>query len=139
MGSVTHTMVPLVLKTVKPALGRGIVPAISFPAHRASHVEFLDPILKGMTGILTAATRMVQHASFRSAAKPGHRQRVRHNIDRHAWFERPADHFPAEKIQNDSQVQPAFVGPDSRVAAEDGQPIHQIALVDAKAALHVEE
>ena len=38
MGSVTQTMVALVLKTVKPALGRGVVPAVTFTAHRANHV-----------------------------------------------------------------------------------------------------
>ncbi len=61
MGSVTQAMVPLVLKTVKPALGRGIVPAVPFATHRAGHAIFLELVLKDMAGILGGFNRSSQH------------------------------------------------------------------------------
>jgi hypothetical protein len=108
MGSVAHAMISLVLETVKPALGRRVVPAISFATHRARHAKFLELVLKGMAGVLAAAVRMMHNASVRSTAEPGHRQSVRHNIGRHAQLERPADHIPIEQIRNDRQIQPAL-------------------------------
>lgn len=114
MGSVTQAMVPLIFKTVKPAFGRGVVPAITFATHRAGHAIFLERVLKGMAGVLAASVRMMHDARFWSTAKPGHPQSIRHNIGRHARLERPADHFPVEQIQNNGKVQPAFVGPQVR-------------------------
>ncbi len=42
----------LVLETVEPAFGRGIIPAITFTAHRADHAVFLELSLKFFAGIL---------------------------------------------------------------------------------------
>ena len=63
-----------------------------------------------MAGVLATTIRMMHDASVWSAAKPGHRQCVRHDIGRHARLERPANHFPVEQVQNDSQIQPTLVG-----------------------------
>ena len=41
MGGIPNAMHPLVLEAVEPALGRGIVPAVALPAHRARHAVFL--------------------------------------------------------------------------------------------------
>src|SRR5260370_783025 len=114
MRSVTHAMKPLVLETVKPALRGGVVPAVAFPAHRAGHAIFLEFLLKRVAGVLTAPIRVMHDAWGRSAAKPGHRQRVRHDVCRHARLERPANHLAVEQVQNDGEVQPAFVGPQVR-------------------------
>ena len=115
-GRVAHAIVSLVLEAGKPALGRSVVPAIPFATHRACHAKRPERILKGMAGILgefilISAIGMMHHAGSRSAAKPCHRQRVRHDVGSHARLERPADHFPIEQIQNDRQIQLAFVRP----------------------------
>ena len=56
----------------------------------------------------------MHNARFRSTAKPGHRQCIAHNVGRHAWLQRPVDHFPVEQVQKDGKVPPAFVGPQVR-------------------------
>jgi len=82
-----------VLETIKPALRWGIVPAVSFPTHRADHAEFLELVLKRMARVLAASIRVMHHACGRSTTKPSHRQRIRHSVSRHPWLERPANHF----------------------------------------------
>ncbi len=67
MGSVTYAMASLVLETVKLALSRHIVPTVPFATHRAGHAQFLELVLKGMSGVLTAGIRMMPSLS-RSAA-----------------------------------------------------------------------
>lgn len=52
VSGIAYSMHPLVLETVEPALRRRIIPAVSFPAHRAGHAEPLELVLKGMAGIL---------------------------------------------------------------------------------------
>ena len=42
----------LVLETVEPAFGRGIIPAVSFATHRADHAVFLELPLKYLAGVL---------------------------------------------------------------------------------------
>ena len=105
---VTQAMVSLVLETVKPAFGWSIIPTISFATHRTSHSKHVELVLKGMARILTATIRMMHDARFRSAAKPGHRQCVRHDICRHARLERPANDLSIEQIPHDRQIQPTF-------------------------------
>ena len=108
MGSVTQIMVSLVLETVKPAFGRRVIPTISFATHPTSHSKRFELVLKGIAGVLTATIRMMHDARFRSAAKPGHRQCVRHDICRRAWLERPANDLSIEQIPHDRQIQPTF-------------------------------
>src|ERR1035437_747573 len=114
MGCVPHAMDALVLETVKPAFSGGVVPAITFPAHRACHAVLLELFLKRIAGVLASTIRVMPDARGRPAAEPGHRQSIHHNIGCHAWLERPADHFPIEQIQNDGKVQPAFICPQIR-------------------------
>lgn len=33
-------------------------------------------------------------------------QRIRHDVRRHPWLERPANNFPIEQIKNNVQIQP---------------------------------
>ena len=42
----------LVLEAVEPTFGWGIIPAITFTAHRAEHAVFLELSLKFFAGIL---------------------------------------------------------------------------------------
>ena len=54
MGCLMNSLKALILKAIKPALGRCGIPTISFAAHRANHTKFLEPALKHFAGILTA-------------------------------------------------------------------------------------
>lgn len=58
MGSVTHAMVSLVIETVKPALGRSVIPAIPYATNRTRHAKFLELILKGMAGLARATSSL---------------------------------------------------------------------------------
>ena len=44
----------LVLETIEPAFSRGVIPTIPLAAHRANHTAFLQLVLEGKTGVLTA-------------------------------------------------------------------------------------
>ena len=39
-----------------------------------------------------------------------HRQRIEHQVGRHPWFDRPANHFAVEQVDHDRQIQPALGG-----------------------------
>ena len=107
----TPAMHPLVLKAIEPALGRRIIPAATLAAHRANHAVFSELVLKHMAGVLAAPVFVMHHAGHRLSAEPCHRQRIRHDVRRHARFQRPADHFAVEQVEHDSQVQPTFIRP----------------------------
>lgn len=57
---------------------------------------------------------MMQRTGRGSAAEPRHRQRIGHELGRHARLDKPAHHLPVEQVQRDRQVEPAFVSPDVR-------------------------
>lgn len=106
-----HTMHPLILEAIEPALGRGVVPAIPFSAHRAGHAVVGELVLEGRARVLATPVGMVQQARRRLSPEPRHGQRIGHNVRRHARFQRPADHFTVEQVEHDSQVQPALIRP----------------------------
>ena len=108
--SVAKAMDPLVFEAVEPALRRRVIPAVPFPAHRASHAVFLELALKGMTGVLASPVGVVQQPRRWFLAEPGHGQRG-HDVRRHARLERPADDFAVEQVEHDGQVEPAFIRP----------------------------
>lgn len=64
-----------------------------------------------MAGILAAAIRMVNEPRRRFVPKPRHGQRIHHDVCRHSRFQRPAHHFAVEQLDDDGQVQSAFVRP----------------------------
>jgi PAS domain S-box-containing protein len=109
---VVNTLQPLVLEAVEPALRRRIVPAVSFPAHRAGHAVRLELVLKGMAGILASPVGGVQQPRHRTLPEPRHGQRIGHPVCRHARLQRPANDFTIEPIEYDGQVQPTLVCPE---------------------------
>jgi len=113
MGGVLDAMHPLVLEAVEPAFRRCVVPAVDLPAHRAGHAVFLELVLEGVARILAAAVGMMQ-PRCRSLPEPGHGQRIRGDVRRHARFQGPAHDLAVEQVENDGQVEPAFVRPQIR-------------------------
>ncbi len=111
MRGIANAMYSLVLKGVKPALRRRVVPAVPFAAHRAGHAVCLELVLKCMAGVLAAPVGMVHQARCWAPAEPGHGQRVCHDVGRHARFQRPAHNLAIEQIENNGQIQPAFIRP----------------------------
>ncbi len=109
---VTSAMRPLVLQAVEEALGRRIVPAVTFPAHARDHAVLGELLLASVAGVLTAPIRVMDQARPRLPAKPGHGQGIRHDVGRHPQLQRPADDLPIEEVQHHRQVEPAFIGPD---------------------------
>ena len=106
-----YAMHPLVLEAVEPALRRGVIPAVALAAHRADHAELGELVLKGMTGILASPVGVVHQPRRWFPAEPRHGQRIRHDVRRHAGFQRPAHHFAVEQVEHNGQIQPALVCP----------------------------
>ena len=57
-----NAMHRLVLEAVEPALGRRVVPAVPFPAHRADPAVRLELVLKGMAGVWATPVGRVHQA-----------------------------------------------------------------------------
>ena len=55
---------------------------------------------------------MVDEAFSRSASKPRYGQGIDDEVSRHTPAHRPADHLLAEQVDDDGQVQPAFLRGD---------------------------
>ena len=111
VSDIAKPMHPLALEAVEPALRRRVISAVAFSAHRASHAERLELVLKHVTGVLAAPIGVVQQPSGRSFPKPGHGQGIDHDIRRHARFQRPTHNLTVEQVEHDGQVQPAFFRP----------------------------
>jgi hypothetical protein len=105
-------MQPLDLQRAEERFGHSIVPAIAFTAHRASHAEDRELFLEVTAGVLAAAVRMKDQSTFRTSAEPGHAQCVDDQLPRHAFAHRKADHLTAEQIDDDREIEPAFVCPE---------------------------
>lgn len=85
---IAHPMHPLVFEAVEPTLRRRVIPAVSLSTHRAGHAVFLELVLECMAGVLAAPVGVVQQSRCRFLAEPGHGQRIRHNVRRHARLQR---------------------------------------------------
>src|SRR3954468_21501615 len=60
---------------------------------------------------------MEDQAFSRSASEPRHGQGIDDQLSCHALAHRPADHLPAEQVDDDGQVQPAFLSGNVRYIA----------------------
>jgi len=68
-------------------------------------------VLEGLAGVLATTIRVMHQPHCRFPPEPRHRQRVRHDVRRHAGFQRPAHHFAVEQVEHDRQIEPAFIRP----------------------------
>ena len=64
-----------------------------------------------MAGVLAAPVGVVHQPRCRTLPEPGHGQRIRYDVRRHARLLRPANNFAVEQIEHDGQVEPALMGP----------------------------
>jgi hypothetical protein len=69
-----------------------------------------------MARVLTSPVRVMHQARRRQAAKPGHGQCISHDFSCHAPLQRPSNDLAVKQVQNDGQVQPAFIRPQIRVS-----------------------
>lgn len=112
MTGITNPMHPLVLEAVEPVFRWRVIPAVPLPAHQAGHAERLELVLKDMTGVLAAPVGVMQQLQCRVFAEPGHGQRIRHPVRRHARLQRPANDYAVDQIEHDGQIQPVFIRPE---------------------------
>ena len=66
-GTVAPTMNAFVLQTVEKALRGRVVPAVRFATHRAMHAITGQFVLKGCTGVLHTAIRVMNQPGLRVA------------------------------------------------------------------------
>ena len=82
----------------------------------AAHAGFEVVVCKELsligTGILNALIGMDQNFVVRFSAPQGHQQGIDDKIRAGTVFHAPTDDLPREYVQDNRQVQPAFVGAD---------------------------
>ena len=77
----------LVCETGAPALGWCGIQTIPLATHGADHAVFPQCVLEGLAGVLAAPIRVVYQSPCRFPAEARHRQRVRHDVRRHAGLQ----------------------------------------------------
>src|SRR6266545_4282470 len=102
----------LVLQTVEETLAGGVIPAISFPAHRREHAVVSELFLKLVAAILAAAIRVMNQPGKRSPPEPRHAQGIDHQLLGHPLAHRPADDLAGVEIKHDRQIQPTLARGD---------------------------
>ncbi len=102
-------MDPRVFEAVAPTLGGCVIPAIPVAAHRADHAVGRQFVLNGVSGIRATPIRMMPQSPCGFPAEPRPRQRIGHNVRRHAGLPRPAHHFTVEPVESDRQREPACI------------------------------
>src|SRR5882672_1563680 len=104
----------LVFQAVEETLAGGVVPAISFAAHRREHSIRDELLQKVVAAILAAAIRVMNQPRRRAPTEPRHAQRIDHQLLGHPLAHRPADNLPGVQIENYRQVQPTLGRRDVR-------------------------
>ena len=80
-------MDPLVFDTGAPTLDGGAIPIIPVAALRAAHAVGRQFVLNGVSSVRATPTRMMPQSPCWFPAEPRPRQRVRHDVRRHAGFQ----------------------------------------------------
>lgn len=88
------------------------LPDISGPAHRTGDAVFSHQPLEWCAGILAALIGMMQPLPWSTSAPNRHNQGVRNHLGRHLVAHGPSDNTPREKINDGSDIEPAFHCPD---------------------------
>ena len=107
-----HSVQPLDLQRTEERFGHSVIPAIAFSAHRTAHAEGRELLLEVAAGVLAAAVRMKDQPRRGSSAEPGHAQCIDDQCPRHALAHREADDLTAEQIDDDREIEPAFLRPE---------------------------
>src|SRR3712207_6109566 len=102
----SFVMDQLQFERTKEALSNSIIPAVSFPAHTLLRERLLHKLAKAGTGILAPAIGVDEQWCSSPAARHAHRKRRFHQLTRHPFGHRPADHHSRKEIKEDSQVEP---------------------------------
>jgi hypothetical protein len=123
----------LSLEKLEEALGDGVVVTVAAPTHAAHEVVIAQEVLPGVSSELAALVRVDGDNALGLSAPQGHQQRVEHQLSVNAVPHGPADHLPGEQVNDDGQVQPAFMRAD---VGDVGHPA-LIWLADVELALQV--
>jgi hypothetical protein len=114
LGRVLDALHPLVLEAVEPAVG---VLSQQLPFRLIEQVmPYSWSLAWKAWRILAAPVGGVQQSRRRPLPEPGHGQRIGHDIRGHAWLQGLAHDLAVEPVENDGQIQPAFVRPQIREA-----------------------
>src|SRR3954470_3043022 len=114
-----HIVKPLDLQRTEKSFRHCVIPTVALPAHRSAHGVTAQGRLKVAAGVLRALIGMEDQAFSRSASEPHHGQGINDEVSRYTLAHRPANHLPAEQVDDDGQVQPS-----SRVAIYVISPVH---------------
>ncbi len=77
-------MAALVFEAVEPSLSRRVIPAVPLATYGADHAVLPQLVLEELPDVLAAPIRVLPQPHGRFPPEPRHRQRVRHDVRRHA-------------------------------------------------------
>lgn len=97
------------LQGVEKTFGTGIVIAVAFGTHAAAQLVLLQQGAVGMGAILAAPVGMHDDPFGAFAFENSHLQGVTHEVGGHAFGHCPTDDLAGEQVDDDRQIQPAFV------------------------------
>src|SRR5262245_50283607 len=100
------------------AFHRGIIPTISFAAHRLNHPGFIEDLAVVGSSILAAAIGVMDKARRGLLALNCHGQSRDGQFRPHVVTHGPAHNLPREKIKHDGKIEPAFGGCDISYVGE---------------------
>jgi len=110
---------PFHLQRAEQRLRAGVVPAVSFAAHRGRDRILFEHFVEVVAGVLAAAIAMEDQlvVLIGTALEPGHLQCVDDQAAPPIGLHRPAHNTATEQIDHYSKKQPAFVGRNVRDVA----------------------
>jgi len=109
--TVEHSGRPFGFQTVKETLRNSIIPAIALSTHTADRPIAFQKFLVITTGILTATVGVMNQSLSRLPPPISHRKSFRGKRCLHVLAHRPADNFSRVQVDDHSQIQPSFHGP----------------------------
>ena len=99
------------LQPMKEALNNWVIPTVAFSAHAACHPILFELILILMGCILTTTIRMMEKSFTRSTSKISHLQSLFRQGYFHLFADSPSNGLARIQVDNNGQLQPAFVSP----------------------------
>ena len=105
------------LKRAEEALGDRVVPTIAYAAYAGHNAGFSESVRVLPARVLATAVRVMHQASRRLACLDSHVQCRDADLAVKRFAHAPTNHFSREQVNENSKIEPAFVGPDVRDVA----------------------
>ncbi len=104
----------LSLQQLEEAFRHGVIMIVTASAHTSLQTIHFQESLPVMAGILASLIWVHRHLLLWISTPYSHQQSVENNVFRYSLLHWPADYLSGEQVDNNRQIQPAFVSSDMR-------------------------